>query len=795
MTAARRKPRKSAGPITLADPLDLLIQPGAPQLGPRIGVSGQQYEAGFPGEEYHPDLDDPVKAADAMDKLRIGNATIAGILQRLEAPIRQATWDVAPGEGLPEMPSLAKLKSELGLKTEDPAGDDRSFVAVNLLKSNLFGQPAGEYASKHSWRQQTLHEFLTAQAFGFAAFEKTYRIASGPFGTFYVLDGLWWIHPRSIREIRVTRDGRLVGIQQEIVHGWNDSTQDGRGSWSQEYVQKFIPAERLFMHARNREGVNPTGHALTRHMYGDAKRQEAALRWQIIDAQNRAVGIPIVILPKGATPKQHQDATRVARRLTTGNKEQAWVVAEDGTQIGFMKMEADVPDIHLLVQAQEARMQRVAGTEFTQLGQSGTSGSRAVAEELAPFFELHVKAIADAIVEDVQRAVIDPLHESNFGRTVPAPRLTVGNVARPNLKDIYAAVTAHVVKADGDVEQAVRRALDLPPLDAEVVDERNERSRQPPPEIVPGPDGRPVVMPSPSPATKDRDDERTKLSELTFWRPLTPHESEFVRLADIKAELDDFTGRFLRRIRPLREQAIVEAAEKARPSGMKLTVKRPGSKAIKVAMLGLADEARLYGEQQALAEIRRQVAKRGKRIALATTTVRNPFVGGATPATDAEATLLASVTRRVDSLLDVTVGVDVERLINDIVAGLQMSYTRALETGMSQDRALQSAVDSLIEGGARVLEDAARAQGTRALNGGRAEALAESLDELTAADLAVEYVVRTEALDDRTCPACEDLDGREIRVDSDDYWTFMPPSFCEGGPRCRGLYLIEVQDR
>lgn len=53
----------------------------------------------------------------------------------------------------------------------------------------------------------------------------------------------------------------------------------------------------------------------------------------------------------------------------------------------------------------------------------------------------------------------------------------------------------------------------------------------------------------------------------------------------------------------------------------------------------------------------------------------------------------------------------------------------------------------------------------------------------------IREAVRTEVLDENTCQACRLLDGTVVKVNSDEYFEFMPPRLCHGRDFCRGFYL------
>jgi hypothetical protein len=89
---------------------------------------------------------------------------------------------------------------------------------------------------------------------------------------------------------------------------------------------------------------------------------------------------------------------------------------------------------------------------------------------------------------------------------------------------------------------------------------------------------------------------------------------------------------------------------------------------------------------------------------------------------------------------------------------------------------------------------AAIAAAQRQLHNGVLELIGEALNMgRTAGALAMPepptFAMRSEQLDGNTCDSCNELHGTIVEVDSADYYSYMPPEDCEGGGRCRGVYV------
>jgi hypothetical protein len=70
-----------------------------------------------------------------------------------------------------------------------------------------------------------------------------------------------------------------------------------------------------------------------------------------------------------------------------------------------------------------------------------------------------------------------------------------------------------------------------------------------------------------------------------------------------------------------------------------------------------------------------------------------------------------------------------------------------------------------------------------AVNGGR------TLGATTMAN-PPEFAMRSEQLDKETCDPCTEAHGTIVQVDSNEYFATLPPAYCLGGGRCRGVMVF-----
>lgn len=95
-----------------------------------------------------------------------------------------------------------------------------------------------------------------------------------------------------------------------------------------------------------------------------------------------------------------------------------------------------------------------------------------------------------------------------------------------------------------------------------------------------------------------------------------------------------------------------------------------------------------------------------------------------------------------------------------------------------------------------VITEAAIQAGSRGLRLHVFELVGESLNlGRTAGALSFttppQFAMRSEQLDKNTCEACDKAHGEVVELDSADYHALLPPSYCYGGGRCRGVMVFE----
>jgi hypothetical protein len=134
-----------------------------------------------------------------------------------------------------------------------------------------------------------------------------------------------------------------------------------------------------------------------------------------------------------------------------------------------------------------------------------------------------------------------------------------------------------------------------------------------------------------------------------------------------------------------------------------------------------------------------------------------------------------------DDQAEVLATLDVGRMWDRMLREFLDEWVRLDRQGLSAEaieRAMEAHLDGLSD---KPLLDLARQTSGVAYNQGRAAEIRSQP--------AVEYVVRSEVLDQNTCAPCAELDGSIVAVGTPEFDALMPPARCEGGDRCRGFYV------
>ena len=384
------------------------------------------------GWDDNPDLMFPWSVV-VFDRMRRTDTQVAAILRAVSLPLRAATWTL----------------NDDGV---DPAVTE--FVRANL---NLDG---GESTGGGMSWDEHLRELLLALAWGFAPFETVYQIAPGTEGA---PEQAAWLRalavrpPRTLTEVRVTRDGDLDGVVQNpagLDSGWADPATRGAAA-----DEVFIPRDRLAFYCLDREGADWTGVSLLRAAYKDWWLKEQAVRHAGQAVERNSMGLPVVEYDDDSDRKLALEIAAAARAGATAGV----AVPRGRMSFSLTGVSGSTVDALPLIAYHDQAMTRSALAMFLDLGHD--NGARALGDTFMDFFTASLRSLAEWIGTSATNEVIRPLVAINFGDDAAVPSMTCDEItARQSATAdaVKTLVDAGVVTPDQALQTHLRRSYGLP---------------------------------------------------------------------------------------------------------------------------------------------------------------------------------------------------------------------------------------------------------------------------------------------------------------------------------------------
>lgn len=389
-----------------------------PALNQEFGDTGtSMYNGMITGEEYNYDLSG-ISKYKIYDKMRKGDATVAASLKVLKLPLRSANWYVKPaGED-----EIQKTQAE--------------FVEYNLKE-----------AMSGTW-DDFLRETLLMLDYGVFVFEKVFANIEFKGKKYIGWKKFASRHPRTIQAWKM-KDGKTDGITQITQ---NNGTVE-------------IPIEKLLIFTNEKEGDNWEGISILRSAYKSWYFKDTFEQIDAMAFERQGLGVPYCKLPNGYKDSDRADAIEIVKNMRANEK--AYVVYPEGYEVGFMDMGAGkVRDPKSSIEYHNRQIVLNVLAQFLMLGASGTGGSYALSEDQSDFFYDSLQSVAKNIKDIVNKYAIQQLIDFNWPGTKEYPTLEVDEIGSVDkvafANAINSLVGANVVTPDKDLEEYVRKELDLP---------------------------------------------------------------------------------------------------------------------------------------------------------------------------------------------------------------------------------------------------------------------------------------------------------------------------------------------
>ena len=370
------------------------------------------------------------------DRMRRSSDQINMLLTLVKTPIISANWNVDYAE---ESAEDEKMKD---------------FIEFNLFNRIDF--------------KQFLEEAITCFEFGHSIFEVIYQplINHGTFPQTICLKRLSFINPKTIEEWYLHRDGTLKEIRQ-VAYG--DLSVDVK-----------INAEKLIVFSIGREGSNYEGRSLLRPIYGNWKRKEQYLKIEAIGSERASVGTPIGILPAGANKAAEDVLLKILSSFTSHQRSS--VVVDNGTEIKNFDIGFQADKIRATIDAERLGMSQSFLAGFMELSTNSSSGSFALSTNLMNIFLGSIQIYADKIAERINKDIIVPLIDINFGKQDYYPILKASNIidkiGKEFVENLVALTTAGYVQTTDEMREFLHRKLNLPEGELEVMEDTTPEAKE-----------------------------------------------------------------------------------------------------------------------------------------------------------------------------------------------------------------------------------------------------------------------------------------------------------------------------
>ncbi|MDQ1127572.1 hypothetical protein QE428_002605 [Microbacterium sp. SORGH_AS 505] len=381
--------------------------------------------------ETNPELIWP-NSINVFDRMRREDPQVKSVLRAVTLPILRTEWSIDGTGCRPEVTNHIAGDLGLSIKGQMPSAPRR-------LKGRF------------SWKE-FLRLALLELPYGHSYFEQVYDQSTGPTH----LAKLSWRPPRTISEIKVARDGGLIGIHQHDV-------------------KQLIGVDRLVAFVNEREGANWLGESLLRSAYKMWLLKDRVLRIQALTAERNGLGLPTYTSappPDNATYEQvvawmDEEIKRgltIAKGARAG--EAAGAALPHGALLKFLGVEGDLPDTDAPIRYYDEQIARAVLAHFLNLGTE--TGSWALGSTFANFFTDSLNAVAQHIAEVVQQHVIEDLVDKNWGPEEPAPQVVpaeIGERQPVTAAALEALVRGGIIRPDEPLENFVRDTFGLPVAD------------------------------------------------------------------------------------------------------------------------------------------------------------------------------------------------------------------------------------------------------------------------------------------------------------------------------------------
>lgn len=769
---APSRPAPPAQPLTKdrAVVLDTYGGASSPDETGAIGTAGNLNVFGFlTGEDYNTDLDG-FPMFPHYNHMRLGDAQVNATLLMLKLPVKGARWIVKPASDDPQDVAIA------------------DFVQANLIDDD---------ALERSW-QHVLDNAMLKFDFGCSAEEVIWGLADGP--QLSRLPRLFDLARRpdggqSLELDRAMNDDvpvyahvkDLAPRLPRTFYRWIEDPKTGKLKTLQQFAPKNgmygywdLPADRLALHVRAREGNNYYGRSVLRTAYPHWWWKQQLYRIDMIGHDRFHVGIPRASLEKdyniATAPKDKIEETLKGLR----SHDRAYMIQPYGVVYDIYGSPTSGQGSTGIITSIEHHNLMVARNILQSFSAQGEQrhGSFGAAKVTVDVYFEALQGEANEISSELKQNVVKRLCDLNFDmRNRKYPTVVCTDISTADFAGMSEAFSnlsnAGIVTPDDGLEQYFRDLADAPGLPEDM----KGRDRTPRPQPIAPTPGNPKKPKSPLPDKNAPAIEASRrrshgyLEEgRRFSRKPTDRERKILDLHGIPSQLDTMQDRLVEQMKSIRLQQLKAVAAKiAQKDGRKTPaftdirhehITMPHQAEMSSAIRAAQTAALNFGRQSVYDELKRQGAKVPKNLATAGDSKRS-----------AKSALVSSAR------------ITVKKQAENWRARIMDEALRQRRNGL-QGKDLSDKVVAALEDEA---ESGAKRDAAAELHEGFGIGRDNAARELS--DL-IETATYSAILDANTCDPCGDLDGEEFEVDSDDYNAVLPPNpNCDGRDACRCVMI------
>ena len=281
---------------------------------------------------------------------------------------------------------------------------------------------------------------------------------------------------RTVKKWLIDEKGGLAGIEQQAYFATKDSN-----IWK----TTKIPVDKLVVFTYRQEGSNFEGDGgMLRPAYKHWFIKDKLYLIQAIGLERHALGIPVIFLPKGATTDDKNYAKHVVK--TWRAHEEAGMLFPEGVKVDTIEGKFQNQALEEAIKHHDMEIGKSVLAQFMQLG-TGTTGSWALSKDQSDLFLMSLNSVVKNLSDPMNRYVIRPWIEMNFGKREKYHELTCENITKTSNQETITALqslmTMGLVEKDDDLSEWAREKWAIPakkdPTPEELAIQQQQQQQQP----------------------------------------------------------------------------------------------------------------------------------------------------------------------------------------------------------------------------------------------------------------------------------------------------------------------------